>query len=543
VDLLRDPMNNRGLAFTKGERAALGIRGLLPSRVLDMAGAEAHALAQLRSKTSPIEKYIYLQSLQDRDETMYFYLVTRHIREIMPLIYTPTVGDGCIKFGHIFRRPRGLFVSLEDKGSVAELVGNWPESNVKVVVVTDGERILGLGDLGAAGMGIPIGKLNLYTACAGIHPSMCLPITLDVGTENAEFLADPFYPGLPRHRERGAVYEALIEELFDALNKRYPGLLIQFEDFGNSTAFGLLHHWQPRTLCFNDDIQGTAAVTVAGLYSASRVKGTKLTDESFLFVGAGEAGVGIAELLVVALKADGLDEASARRKVFLFDTKGLITAGRGDISSMQHHKLPFAHEYQPAVVSSLLEAVQLLKPSALIGVSTNPDCFTEEIIKLMTANNSRPIIFPLSNPTRNSECTFAAAVQHSDGKVLFASGSPFDDYTHGGITLRPAQANNAYIFPGLGLGAIVSGMKSISDECFLVSARSLSEQATAEDLKAGCLFPALENIRAVSAKVAAAVADFAWKSGVATVPKPADVLAHVTASMWEPVYPQTPSAL
>jgi malate dehydrogenase (oxaloacetate-decarboxylating)(NADP+) len=359
VDLLRDPMKNKGLAFTKAERAALGIRGLLPSRVFDMAGAESHALAQLRSKTSPLEKYIYLQSLQDRDETMYFYLVTRHIREIMPLIYTPTVGDGCIKFGHIFRRPRGLFVSLEDKGSVAELVANWPEPNVKVVVVTDGERILGLGDLGAAGMGIPIGKLNLYTACAGIHPSLCLPITLDVGTENPEFLADPFYPGLPRHRERGAVYEALIEELFTALNTRYPGLLIQFEDFGNSTAFGLLHHWQPRTLCFNDDIQGTAAVAVAGLYSATRVKGSKLSDESYLFVGAGEAGVGIAELLVAALRAEGLDEASARRKVFLFDTKGLITAGRGDIATMQHHKLPFAHEYQPAVVSSLLESVQV----------------------------------------------------------------------------------------------------------------------------------------------------------------------------------------
>ena len=424
VDLLRDPMKNKGLAFTKAERAALGIRGLLPSRVLDMAGAESHALAQLRSKTSPLEKYIYLQSLQDRDETMYFYLVTRHIREIMPLIYTPTVGDGCIRFGHIFRRARGLFVSLEDRGCVAELVANWPESNVKVVVVTDGERILGLGDLGAAGMGIPIGKLNLYTACAGIHPSMCLPITLDVGTENAEFLADPFYPGLPRHRERGAVYEALIEELFDALNKRYPGVLIQFEDFGNSTAFGLLHHWQPRTLCFNDDIQGTAAVAVAGLYSATRVKGTKLSDESFLFVGAGEAGVGIADLLVAALKAEGLDEAAARRKVFLFDTKGLITAGRGDAATMQHHKKPYAHDYQPAVVTDLLEAVKLLKPSALIGVSTNPDCFTEEIIKLMTATNSRPIIFPLSNPTRKSECTFAAAVQHSDGKVRTLHHSP-----------------------------------------------------------------------------------------------------------------------
>jgi malate dehydrogenase (oxaloacetate-decarboxylating)(NADP+) len=489
VDLLRDPMKNKGLAFTKAERAALGIRGLLPSRVFDMAGAESHALAQLRSKTSPLEKYIYLQSLQDRDETMYFYLVTRHIREIMPLIYTPTVGDGCIRFGHIFRRARGLFVSLEDRGCVAELVANWPEPNVKVVVVTDGERILGLGDLGAAGMGIPIGKLNLYTACAGIHPSMCLPITLDVGTENAEFLADPFYPGLPRHRERGAVYEALIEELFDALNKRYPGVLIQFEDFGNSTAFGLLHHWQPRTLCFNDDIQGTAAVTVAGLYSATRVKGTKLSDESFLFVGAGEAGVGIADLLVAALKSEGLEEAAARRKVFLFDTKGLITAGRGDAATMQHHKKPYAHDYQPAVVGDLLEAVKLLKPSALIGVSTNPDCFTEEIIKLMTATNSRPIIFPLSNPTRKSECTFAAAVQHSDGKVssaqhdpcthvkarpdifhtssvtlcsqvLFASGSPFDDYSHGGVTLRPAQANNAYIFPGTqsAIGLISSRM-------------------------------------------------------------------------------------
>ena len=445
VDLLHNPLLNHGTAFTEEEREQFKLRGLLPPRVFSQERQVQRSLENYRKKPSDMEKYIYLIGLEDRNETLFYRLVMDNLEDMMPIIYTPTVGKACQEYAHIFRRPRGLYISAEDKGRVAEVVANWPHDDVEVIVVTDGERILGLGDLGVNGMGIPVGKLSLYTACAGIHPARTLPITLDVGTENEKLLNDPLYIGLPQRRLRGAEYDALIDEFMTAVTERYPNVMVQFEDFANLNAFRLLNKYRNAYCTFNDDIQGTAAVTLAGIYSSLRLTGGKLSEQKLLFLGAGEAGIGIADLIVSAMMDEGLSEAEAKHRCWFVDSRGLVESTRTDLAE---HKLPYAHEF--AAQPDLLSAVKALQPTGIIGVSGRGQMFTQPIVEKMAELNERPIVFALSNPTSNSECTAEEAYTWSDGRAIFASGSPFDPVEYKGKTYVPGQGNNSYIFPGVG---------------------------------------------------------------------------------------------
>lgn len=532
VDLLHDPARNKGTAFTEAERSALGLRGLLPPRIQSAADQVQRVLGNLHDKPSALEKYVFLMALADRNETLFYRLLVDHIEEMMPLVYTPTVGQACQRFGPIFRRPRGLFISANDRGRVAEVLQNWPTRNVRVIVVTDGERILGLGDLGASGMGIPIGKLELYTACAGIQPSLCLPVTLDVGTENPAMLDDPLYLGLPQRRLRGAEYDELVDEFVTAARELFPHVLIQFEDFANRNAFRLLERYHDRVCCFNDDIQGTAAVALAGIYSALRITGQSLADQRLLFFGAGEAGTGIGGLVASALEEEGLTPGEALRGCWFVDSQGLVVTSRTNLAA---HKLPFAHEYEP--LTDPLEIVRRLRPTALIGVSGHPGTFSPAILEAMAEINERPIVFALSNPTSMAECTAEEAYRCTAGRAIFASGSPFDPVTFEGKRCVPGQGNNAYIFPGVGLGVVASASRSVTDEMFRVAARTLAESVLQEDLDVGRIYPSLKRIRRVSHEIAVAVAETAWKRGLAGRERPDDVAAFVTSLMYEPDYP------
>jgi malate dehydrogenase (oxaloacetate-decarboxylating)(NADP+) len=534
VSLLQNPELNKGTAFTAAERDALGLRGLLPPHVSTPAEQVDRNLGNFRRLADPLEKYIFLTSLHDRNEALFFRIVTEHPDEMMPIIYTPTVGLACQKFGHIFQRPRGVFVTADDRGRVREVLRNWPHRNVAMIVVSDGERILGLGDLGSSGMGIPVGKLGLYVACAGIHPSQCLPVMLDVGTNNEALREDPLYLGLRRPRLSGAAYDALVEEFVDAANEVFPGVVVQFEDFANHNAFRLLQKYRDRVCTFNDDIQGTAAVALAGLYSALRVTGGALERQRLLFLGAGEAATGIADLVVAAMVAGGADPAQARRSCWLFDSKGLVVAGRR--GELAEHKLPYAHEHAPQ--SDFIAAIRAVEPTALIGVAATGGAFTEEVVRAMSALNARPIVFALSNPTSKSECTAEQAYAWSGGQALFACGSPFDPVTIAGRTWVPRQGNNSYIFPGVGLGAIAVRSRRVTDEMFLAAATALAAQVTAQDLEQGSLFPPLAQVRDVSLHLAAAVAEVAFRQGHAGMARPADLLGHVRACMYEPRYPR-----
>lgn len=531
VKLLHDPVRNKGTAFSEKERDAFGLRGLLPPRVLSQDAQVARILEGLARQGDDLERYVMLASLQDRNETLYYRVLVDHIEELMPIVYTPTVGQACQVFGHIFQRPRGLYVSAEDRGSVDAVLANWPHDDVRIVVVTDGERILGLGDLGAYGMGIPIGKLALYTACAGIHPTHCLPVLLDVGTNNQELLRDPLYTGLPRERLRGDAYDALVEEFVTAAARRFPDAVIQFEDFATAHAFDLVARYQDRVCTFDDDIQGTGAVALAGLLSALRVVGGTLSERTFLFLGAGEAGIGIGDQIVAALVEEGLAVEEARRRCWFMDSKGLVVAGRGDLVP---HKRRFAHEHPGT--DDLLAAVRQLRPAALLGVSGTPGGFTRPVIEALAGVHERPIVFALSNPTSKSECTARQAYEWSGGRALFASGSPFAPVDVDGRTFVPGQGNNAYIFPGVGLGAIVSRARAVTDEMFTAAARVLASEVTEQDLSLGRLYPPLARIRDVSARMATAVAEMAWEQGLARAPRPDDPPAAIRSAMFEPRY-------
>jgi malate dehydrogenase (oxaloacetate-decarboxylating)(NADP+) len=531
VALLHDPLHNKGTSFTEAERDALGLRGLLPPKVTTLEQQCSKVLSNVRRKATDLDKYTYLISLQERNATLFYRVVMDNMFELMPIIYTPTVGLACQRYALIFRRPQGLFISHTDRGRVAELLRNWPQRDVRMIVVTDGERILGLGDLGACGMGIPVGKLSLYTACAGIDPTKCLPVMLDVGTNNKTLRDDPLYLGLGQDRLRGPEYDALVEEFVTAVQEVFPNACIQFEDFGNTNAFRMLRKYQDRVCTFNDDIQGTAGVTLSGLYSSLGLTGGKLTDKKFLFFGAGEAGVGICNLIVRALVAEGLTEQAARERCWLVDSHGLVTKGRTDLAE---HKLPYAHDHAP--MPDLLAAVEALKPTALIGVSGQPAAFTEPIVKAMARLNKRPVIFALSNPTSKAECTAEQAYTWTDGRAIFASGSPFPPFTLNGFTHVSGQGNNSYVFPGVGLGVIASHARHVTDEMFFVAAKTLASLVTEADLASGCVYPDLQRIREVSSKIAEAVANVAFERKLAGIPRPRDLAALVREHMYEPVY-------
>lgn len=531
LSLLREPTLNKGMAFTDAERDVLGLRGLLPPHVLSQEEQEARVLENFRRKTSDLEKYINLNALHDRNEALFFRLVTDHPDEMLPIIYTPTVGLACQQFGHIFQRPRGLFIGANDRGRIAKVLRNWPYHDVRIIVVTDGERILGLGDLGAHGMGIPVGKLELYTAGAGVHPTHCLPVLLDVGTNNEALRRDPLYIGLQQPRLTGAGYDELVEEFVAATQEVFPGVVVQFEDFANHNAFRLLAKYRHRICTFNDDIQGTAAVALAGILSALRVAGGTLSEQKLLFLGAGEAATGIADLVVEAMVAAGVPRPAAQGRCWLVDSQGLVVRSRANLAA---HKLPYAHDHAPT--GDFLAAIRSLKPTAIIGVAAVGGTFTKEVIEEMARANARPIVFALSNPTSKSECTAQQAYEWSGGRALFASGSPFDPVTLDGKVFVPRQGNNSYIFPGVGLGAIACRARRISESMFLAAAQTLAQQVTAADLAQGSLYPPLAKIRDVSAQIASAVAAVAFRSDLAGITPPPDLLAHVRAQMYDPHY-------
>ncbi len=524
------PLTNKGVAFTEKEREELGLSGLLPTAVStnDQQVERMHEILDRFEK--PIDKALVLDSLHATDEDLYFRLLTRYTAEYMPVVYTPTVGEYCQRFSHIFRYPRGLFISYQHAGHVRDVIERAPNKEVDVIVVTDGERILGIGDQGINGMGIPIGKLSLYTACAGIDPAKTLPVVLDVGTNREEYLNDPLYLGLRKPRSRGPEYRALVDEFITEARRRWPNVLIQFEDFGNQNAFKLLADYQEKILCFNDDIQGTASVVVSGLYSAMRIKKEKLTDQMFLFFGAGEAACGIANLIADALVSEGLSREEALKHCALFDSKGLVTKSRMD--ELAAHKKPFAHDY--AKCTDFVEAIKMIKPTGIIGVAAQPRTFTTEVLEEMAKLNERPIIFALSNPTSRAECTAEEAYRVTKGKALYASGSPFAPVEYEGKTFVPRQGNNSYVFPALGLGAVFSRSKWMPDSMFLVAAKKLAELVTDADLEQGSLYPSLDDIRPVSVKIGAAVAAYAYDNGLAGNERPADLEKAVEAFMYRP---------
>jgi malate dehydrogenase (oxaloacetate-decarboxylating)(NADP+) len=531
INLLQNPAFNKGTAFTDEERNQLGLRGLLPPRVHTQAEQVIRVMENFRKKPTDLERYIYMIALQDRNETLFYRVVMDNLESMMPIIYTPTVGQACQLYGHIFRRPRGLYISLKDKGNILKVLENWPYRDVRVIVVTDGERILGLGDLGAFGMGIPVGKLSLYTACAGIHPAYCLPITIDVGTDNESLLKDPLYTGLVQKRIRGAAYDEFVDEFVEATQKLFPKAIVQLEDFANTNAFRLLKNLRDRICSFDDDIQGTAGVALAGVMTALRVTGGQLKNQKLLFLGAGEAGIGIGDLTAFAMMKEGLSEAEARKRCWFVDSKGLVVKSRTDLSD---HKLHYAHEHPQ--IADFQQAIEALKPTAIIGVSGRPRMFSQPIVEAMARINERPIIFALSNPTSKAECTAEEAYRWTKGRAIFASGSPFDPVNYEGKTFVPGQGNNAYIFPGVGLGAIACDAKLIVDEMFYAAAKSLAAQVTDYDLSLGRIYPALTRMREVSAQIAVAVAEVGYKEKLARSKRPADLLAHVESLMYDPTY-------
>ena len=532
TSLLNNPLLNKGMAFSAHERDVLGLRGLLPASILTIDQQAERILSNVRKQDSDLDKYIYLTMLQQRNEVLFYHILLSHLEEMMPLIYTPTVGEACLEYGSIWRRPRGLFLSIEDRGRVREIMRNWPNDGVRMILVTDGERILGLGDLGAYGIGISIGKLSLYTACAGLHPYYCLPVVLDVGTDNQSLISAPDYIGLRRPRVRGPEYDDFVTEFMESAADIFPGSLIQFEDFGNSNAFRLLNRWRDQACVFNDDIQGTAAVAVAGIISALRASGACAEDQRILFMGAGEAGLGIAQLFTQYLVSSGLPLAEARRTCWFVDSKGMVVASR--MEDLAEHKKHFAHEAE--FCADLSSALRAVKPTVLIGVSGAGRVFTREIISLMAGNNERPIIFALSNPTSKAECTSHEAIEWSGGRAIFASGSPMPPVDFGGRRIISGQGNNVYIFPGVGLGVLASQSRTVSDGMFLTAARTLSELVTPEELSEGRVYPSLGRIREVSLRIATEVARVAYREGLAQEAEPADLELEIASQMFNADY-------
>lgn len=527
-DLLRDKSLFRSIAFTRDERKRLGLQGLLPHAVATQKQLVERVMESLRRLPRDIDRYMALSSLQERNEHLFYRTVIDNIEEILPLIYTPTVGEACKEFSHIAREPKGFFITPDDKGRIAKILGNWGEKDIRVIVVTDGQRILGLGDLGANGMGIPIGKLALYTACAGIPPKHCLPVVLDVGTNNQELLDDVLYLGYPRKRLAGKRYFELVDEFVLAVQKKYPDALIQFEDFLTPNAYALLNRYRDRVLCFNDDIQGTAAVALAGVRASTRITKLDFTDLRIMFLGAGSAATGIADLMVAAFMEEGMTRKEACGRLWFVDVNGLVVKSRTDL---MEHNLPYAHEHEPM---AFVEAIRSIKPHVLIGATGAPGTFTKQVVEAMCRTNERPVIFALSNPTSRAECTAEQAYTWSKGKAVFTSGSPFDKFVYEGKAFRPGQGNNAYVFPGIGLGAVACRARRVPDEFFLAAARTLAGMVDEKDLRQGSLYPSLREIRKISLAIAVAVAKKAYAMKLARAKRPKHLKQSIAKFMYEP---------
>ena len=538
--LLDDPLLNKSSAFPEAERRELGLMGLLPLHTSTIAEQLARVYENYQRKDSDIERYIFLAALQDRNETLFYRLLQEHVTEMMPIIYTPTVGEGCRQYSHVFRRPRGLYVSYPYRDEIPALLNNAPAENAEVIVVTDGERILGLGDLGVGGMRIPVGKLSIYTVCAGIHPARTLPILLDVGTDNRELLNDPLYLGWRHERVRGKDYDDFIEVFVAAIRQKFPHVLLQWEDFSKQNAPRILERYRDRLCTFNDDIQGTGAVTVAGLLAATKLTHSKLSEQRIVILGAGSSAIGICNQIVAAMVVEGTAELAARAKLWLVDSQGLVLTGRTKVE-------PFKQKYAHAIEETrnwkvddpsqlnFGDVIKNVQPTILIGTSAQPGAFTEEIVREMAKHVERPVIFPLSNPTSKSEATPSDLLDWTEGRAVIATGSPFPDVVHEGRVIRIGQCNNSFIFPGVGLGVIASGARRVTDAMFVAAARVLSEFAPVLHDPEGPLYPPLEQVREISFKVALEVAREAQRAGLAEVDL--DKLEQtVRGKMWKPDY-------
>jgi len=534
LQILNDPHLNKGTSFTLEERKELGLSGLLPPHQADMEEQVQRVRENYEHLIDPLDKYVFLTALADRNTTLFYRFLMENLEETTPIMYTPTVGQACQRFGHIYRKSRGMYITRRHRGRVADVLGNWPSPEIDIIVISDGSRILGLGDLGANGMGIPIGKLVLYVVGAGLHPNRTLPILLDVGTNNEELLDDPLYLGITHRRVEPDEFYELVDEFVEAAKARWPHVLIQWEDFTNDKAFPLLQRYRDEVLSFNDDIQGTGAVALAGLLAAMRKLNGKLSDQRIVFFGAGSAAVGIADMICAGIAEEhNMTHEQARRLVWMVDSHGLVTEQRE--GKLQEHKLPYTQDEPPA--ATLLDVVKRVKPTILIGCSGVPRSFTEDVVRQMHAHCETPVIFALSNPTSKSECTAEQAYTWTDGNAIFASGSPFRRVRLGGRIFIPGQGNNMFIFPGMGLGAVVSGATKITDEMFFTAAKTLAHMVTDEELAAGTLYPDLSKIRQISLSIAASVCRLAWDNGLARYEEPEDIREHVRACMWHPEYP------
>jgi malate dehydrogenase (oxaloacetate-decarboxylating) len=530
--LLDQPLLNKGSAFTEAERREFGLLGLLPTGVSPPEVQLERIYGNYRQKTSNLERYVHLVSLQDRNETAFYRLLGEHLVEMMPIIYTPVVGEACQAYSRIYRRPRGMYIAYPQRDSIDAALANLGDQDVSIIVVTDGERILGLGDLGIGGMGIPIGKLSLYTVCAGIHPSTALPIILDVGTNNQQLLDDPLYLGWRHTRIRGADYDAFVEAFVTAVTKRFPRVLLQWEDFAKNNAGRLLERYRDRLCSFNDDIQGTGAVTLAAAMAGVAASGGKFSDQRVVLLGAGSAAAGITSQIITAMRAEGLTEEQARRRIWLVDSQGLVHSGRTNLDAF---KVEYAQPRE-AVTLSLLEVVKRVHPTILIGTAAQPQAFTEDIVREMARHVARPLVFPLSNPTSKSEALPKDVIAWTDGRALVATGSPFDDVMHDGRRIHIGQCNNAYIFPGVGLGVIASNARRVTDAMFVAAARALSELSPARRDSSQPLLPPLSEVREVAKRVAVAVAMQAQRDGLADALPQDELQLRIEATMWTPEY-------
>lgn len=533
LDILNSPWLNKGTAFTLEERQALGLSGLLPPYVADMEEQVQRVKENYLHHNDPLDKYIFLTSLADRNVTLFYHFLMEHLIETTPIMYTPTVGRACQKFGHIYRKNRGIYLQRRHMGRIAEVLDNWPQDDVDIVVISDGSRILGLGDLGANGMGIPIGKLVLYVIGAGLHPERTLPILLDVGTNNEQLLNDPLYLGMGHRRVDADTFYQIIDEFVEAATAKWPHVLIQWEDFTNDKAFPLLQRHRERVPSFNDDIQGTGAVALAGLMAAMRYLDSTLSEQRIVFFGAGSASVGIADMISSAIADEGsLGLSEAREHIWLVDSRGLVSTRRE--GELQQHKKAYAR--QDMAAADLLEVIRQVQPTVLIGASGQARSFNENVIREMKRHCDRPVVFALSNPTSKSECSAEDVYRWTDGQAIFASGSPFGPVRQGGRIFIPGQGNNMFIFPGIGLGAIASGATHVTDAMFHVAAKTLSEMVTDEELASGTLYPDLGKIRQISLAIASAVCRLAWDEGVARYDEPEDIREYVRRCMWHPEY-------
>jgi malate dehydrogenase (oxaloacetate-decarboxylating)(NADP+) len=531
IELLHDPSLNKSTAFSEAEKQALGLVGLVPDITETDEIQLQRVNLQLAQKSTDLERYIYLINLLDHDETLFYRTVMSDPVRFLPIVYDPTIGEACLKFGHIYRQPRGMYLSITRRGKVKEILKNWPQRDVRFICVTDGGRILGLGDLGANGAGIPIGKLQLYTACAGVPPQYLLPMYLDAGTNNEQYLRDPLYLGMRKTRPATEDLYSFVDEFVQAVQEVFPKCCIHFEDWTGKDAVHLLKRYRDKYCVYNDDVQGTAGITLAGMINAAKVKRTKLKDEKYLFLGAGSAGIGLADLLCSALVKQGMSLKEAQSQVYMFDINGLLESTRKDLFDFQ---LPYAHQHAPT--RDFVAAIESIKPTTIIGVSTIGGAFNQKVIEAMARINERPVILALSNPTEHAECTAEQAYTWSKGKAIYAAGVQFPPVHYNGQTFLPGQANNFYIFPAVGMAIFATQAKRVTDEMFIEAGQAVADQVPSDLLKQGLLYPLQSNIIESEIQTAARVAKLVFDSNLATVPRPTDLVAFIREHVYKPVY-------